>query len=104
MTSAASPGAWAGAPRTGIVTGPKIYFRFYPGSAGWPIGNPAERANMPANVQAQQRDLRRNYIGVVSNKFEEQCAGELQAKSDHRVRGYFLRLIAALRSHRAGPG
>ncbi|MEA2912276.1 MAG: hypothetical protein QOJ15_4357 [Bradyrhizobium sp.] len=28
---------------------------------------------MPANIQAQQRELRKNYIRVVSNKFEEQC-------------------------------
>ena len=59
---------------------------------------------MPANIQAQQRELRKNYIGVVSNKFEEQCAGELQAKPDHRVKNYFRRLIAAVRSYRAGPG
>jgi hypothetical protein len=59
---------------------------------------------MPAHVQAQQRELRKNYIGVVSKKFEEQCAGELQARSDHRVKGYLQRLMAAIRSHRVGAG
>jgi hypothetical protein len=59
---------------------------------------------MPANIRAPQRVLRKNYIRVVSNKFEEQCAVELQAKSDHRVKGYFLRLMAAVRDHRAGAG
>jgi hypothetical protein len=59
---------------------------------------------MPANIQAQQRELRKNYIRVVSNKFEEQCAVESQAKSDHRVKGYFLRLMAVIRNHRADAG
>ena len=59
---------------------------------------------MPANIQAQQRELRKNYIGIISSKFAEQGAGELRVKSDHRVKNYFLRLIAAVRSHRAGPG
>jgi hypothetical protein len=90
--------------RTGIDTGSKIYFRFYRISDAWPIGNPAERANMPDNIQAQQRQLRKNYIGVVSNKFEEQCARELPAKSSQLVKGYFLRLMAVVRNHRAGTG
>jgi hypothetical protein len=59
---------------------------------------------MPADIQAQQRELRKNYIGIVSSKFEEQSALELQAKSDHRVKGYFLPLMAAVRNHRAGTG
>jgi hypothetical protein len=59
---------------------------------------------MPANIQAPQRVLRKNYIRVVSNKFEEQCAVELQAKSDHRVKGYFLRPMAAVRNHRSDAG
>lgn len=59
---------------------------------------------MPANVEAQQRQLRKNYIRVVSDKFEEQCARELQAKSDHRVKGYLLRLMAAVRNHRVDAG
>ena len=55
---------------------------------------------MPAHVQAQQRELRKNYIGVVSNKFDEQCAVELQAKSDHRVKDYLFRLMALVLNRR----
>jgi hypothetical protein len=36
-------------------------------------------------MPAQQRDLRENYIGLVNDKTEEQCAVESQAKPDHRV-------------------
>jgi hypothetical protein len=52
----------------------------------------------------QKRELRKNYIGVLSDRFEEQCAAELQVKSDQRVKGYFLRLMSAVRSPRADAG
>jgi hypothetical protein len=56
---------------------------------------------VPATIKTQRRELRRNYIGVVSHKFDEQCAGELQTKSDAAVKGYLLRLMAVIRSRRA---
>jgi hypothetical protein len=57
---------------------------------------------MPANMRAQQRQLRKNYIGVVSDELDEQCAVELQVKSDHRVTDYLFRLMAVVRSRRSG--
>lgn len=57
---------------------------------------------MPANMRAQPRELRKNYIGVVSNQFDEQCAVELQAKSSHRVKDYLFRLMAVVLKRRAG--
>jgi hypothetical protein len=59
---------------------------------------------LPATIQKQRRELRRNYIGVVSNKFDEQCAVELQAKSEHPVKGCLLRLMAVIRNRRANAG
>ena len=50
-------------------------------------------------MPAQQRDLRKNYIGLVNDKTEEQHAVESQAKSDHRVKDYFRTLLAAVRNH-----
>lgn len=47
-------------------------------------------------MPAQKRELRKNYIGVVSDKFDEQCAAELQAKSAHRVKDYLFRLMAVV--------
>jgi hypothetical protein len=49
-------------------------------------------------MPAQQRDLRKNYIGLVTDKAEEQCAVESQAKADHRVTDYFRTLIAVVRN------
>jgi len=50
-------------------------------------------------MPVQQRDLRKNYIGLVTDKAEEQRAVELQAKADHRVKDYFRTLMAAVRNH-----
>jgi hypothetical protein len=52
-----------------------------------------------AKMPVQQRDLRKNYIGLVTDKAEEQRAVELQAKADHRVKDYFRTLMAAVRNH-----
>jgi hypothetical protein len=59
---------------------------------------------LPATINTQRRELRRNYISVVSNKFDEQCAVELQARSEHRVKACLLRLMAAIRKRRAHAG
>lgn len=47
-------------------------------------------------MPAQQRDLRKNYIGIVSDRIEEQRAVEPAAKSGDLVRDYFLALMAAV--------
>jgi hypothetical protein len=57
---------------------------------------------MPSNMRAQQRQSRKNYIGVVSDSCDEQCAVELQAKSEHRVKDYLFRLVAVVRNRRSG--
>jgi hypothetical protein len=59
---------------------------------------------LPATINAPRRELRRNYIGVVSHKFDEQCADELQARSEHLVKACLLRLMAAIRKRRADAG
>jgi hypothetical protein len=51
-----------------------------------------------AKMPAQQRDLRKNYIGLVNDKAEEQRAAESQAKADHGVTDYFRALVAAVRN------
>jgi hypothetical protein len=43
-------------------------------------------------------DLRKNYIGLVNDKAEEQRAAESQAKADHGVTDYFRALVAAVRN------
>jgi hypothetical protein len=57
---------------------------------------------MPANMHAPPRETRKNYIGVVSHKFDEQCAIELQTKSDHRVTDYLFHLMALVLKRRDG--
>jgi DNA phosphorothioation-dependent restriction protein DptG len=57
---------------------------------------------MPAKVCAQPRELRKNYIDVVSHQFDEQCSVELQAKCDHVLKNYLSRLVAVVLKRRAG--
>jgi len=49
-------------------------------------------------MAAQQRELRRNYIGLVSDKADEQRAFELSAKSHQLVKDYLRSLIAVVRN------
>jgi hypothetical protein len=51
-------------------------------------------------MPAQQRELRKNYIGLISDKTDEQHTVESQAKPDQRVKHYFRTLVAAVRDHR----
>jgi hypothetical protein len=51
-------------------------------------------------MPAQQRNLRKNYIGIVSERLEEQCAVESAIKAGHPVRDYFLALLAAVLKRR----
>jgi hypothetical protein len=46
-------------------------------------------------MPAQKRELRKNYIGIVSDKTEEQRAVEPQAKSDRLLKDYLRGLLAA---------
>jgi hypothetical protein len=50
-------------------------------------------------MQAQQRDLRKNYIGIVNDRVAEQCAVESLPTSSHVVE-YLLALMAAVLKQR----
>jgi hypothetical protein len=52
-------------------------------------------------MPAQRRESRKNYIAVLNDRIEELCAAEALVKSDHRMKDYFLGLIAAV-LNRAG--
>lgn len=47
-------------------------------------------------MPAQQRESKKNYIGILSDKADEQRAADLPAKSDHILKSYLLSLIAAV--------
>jgi hypothetical protein len=85
-------------PRAVVIRGEKFTFDFVLASHG--DGIDFRGANMPANMRAQLRETRKNYIGIVSHTFDEQCAVELQAKSDHRVKDYLFHLIALVLKRR----
>jgi hypothetical protein len=51
-------------------------------------------------MPAQKRELRTNYIGILSDKIEEQHTVESLAKSDRRIKDYLLGLMAAVLNHR----
>jgi hypothetical protein len=51
-------------------------------------------------MQAQQRKLRKNYIGLINDKTDEQHAVESEAKPDQRVKDYLRTLVAAVRDRR----
>jgi hypothetical protein len=59
----------------------------------WSAGQrPAERTKMPIEIGQS----RKNYIGIVSDKTEQQRAIESLAKSDHVLRDCFRGLMAAV--------
>jgi hypothetical protein len=47
-------------------------------------------------MPAQQQKLKKNYIGIQSDRIEEQRAAVSPAKSDRLVKAYFPGLIAAV--------
>ena len=51
-------------------------------------------------MPAQQRDLRKNYIGIVDDQLAEQRAIESLATSGHFVKQCFLALMAAVLKRR----
>jgi hypothetical protein len=55
-----------------------------------------ERATMPA----QERELRKNYIGILSDKVEEQRTVESLAKSEGCMKDYLLGPMTAMLNHR----
>jgi hypothetical protein len=51
-----------------------------------------------AKMPAQQRESSKNYIGLVSDRADEQRAAESQPKLDHRVKDYLRTLMAVVRN------
>lgn len=47
-------------------------------------------------MPAQQRELKKNYIGILCDKTEEQRAVDSLAKSDRLTKEYLLGLMAAV--------
>jgi hypothetical protein len=57
----------------------------------------ARLASCGANqMPAQKRELRKNYIGIVSDKTEEQRAVKSLANSDRLLKNYLRGLLAAV--------
>jgi hypothetical protein len=51
-------------------------------------------------MPAQERELRKNYIGILDDKTEEQRAFESLPKSDRLMKDYLLALMAAMLNQR----
>jgi len=51
-------------------------------------------------MPAQQRDLRKNYIGIVNDRVAEQRAVDSLAASGHFVKEYLLALMAVVLKRR----
>ena len=47
-------------------------------------------------MPAQQRELRKNYIGILCDRIEEQCEAEPPVKSGHPMKDYLLGWMAAV--------
>ena len=47
-------------------------------------------------MPTQKRETGKNYIGLLSDELEEQCAAEVRSGNDRRVTEYVLGLMAAM--------
>jgi hypothetical protein len=47
-------------------------------------------------MPAQKQELRKNYIGILSDRIDEQCAAEPLAKSHRLMKDFFRGLIASV--------
>ena len=55
-------------------------------------------------MPAQQRKLKKNYIGILSDKLDEQRPADPPAKSGRLMKEYLLGLMAAVLNRRGGAG
>ena|SRR5437667_6183098 len=76
----------------------KIYFRLCAERPWWPHRRPPEVSTMPA----QKRELKRNYIGLVSDEDDERRATEMPEAS-RPMKDYLLGLLAAVLELRGQP-
>ena len=54
-------------------------------------------------MPTQKRETGKNYIGILSDEIEEQCAAEVRSASDRRMSTYFAGLMAAMFKRRGSP-
>jgi len=47
-------------------------------------------------MPTQKRETGKNYIGLLSEEFDAQCAAEAQSAANRRIREYFAGLITAM--------
>jgi hypothetical protein len=52
------------------------------------------------HMPAQKREVKRNYIGLVGDESEQQCAAEARPKSGRPAKDYIGRLVAAMLERR----
>ena len=55
-------------------------------------------------MPAQQRDLKKNYIGILSDKLEDHYPADPPAKSGRLMKDYLLGLVAAVLNRGGGAG
>ena len=53
------------------------------------------------HMPAQKREVKRNYIGLVSDEIEQQCAVEARPESGRPAKDYIGRLVAAMLERRS---
>ena len=51
-------------------------------------------------MPTQKRETGKNYIGLLSEEIDEQCAAEVQSVTDRRMKAYFVGLVAAMFNRR----
>jgi hypothetical protein len=51
-------------------------------------------------MPTQKRETGKNYIGLLSEEIDEQCAAEVQSVTDRRMKAYFVGLMAAMFNRR----
>ena len=54
-------------------------------------------------MQAQERQSRKSYIGIISDRFEEQRTFERLPGSDRPIKDYLRRLMTVVLDLRGGP-
>jgi hypothetical protein len=75
-----------------FIRSEKFTSGFSQGSHGSAIGVPLELANMPA----QQQEPSKNYIGILSDRLEDQREAMLLVKSNRPMKDYLRNLMAAV--------
>lgn len=51
-------------------------------------------------MPTQKRETGKNYIGILTEEIEEQCAAEMQSATDRRMKKYFVGMVVAMFNRR----